>query len=99
MNGDFWSNHSWITSRGREIRRNARVVGLHYHCRNCARNFLFEPASGEIFAIRIGAMRFDRLADEVNARWLNEPCPGQVLESDLLDRKKYRAQQANIGHF
>ena len=99
MNGEPWSTHVWIASRGREIRRDARFIGFHYHCRACARNFLMVPSSGEIFAIRIGAMRFDRLSDEVNARWLNEPCPGQVLSSNFSDQKKHPGQFSNFRRF
>jgi hypothetical protein len=46
-------------------------------------------SSGARHAAYASVLYFYRLDDEVTERWLNEPCPGERLQSDSDDREKW----------
>jgi hypothetical protein len=46
--------------------------------------------SAEQYAVNASSFDFERLADEVSSRWLNEPCPKKPLDSDAQDRLKVK---------
>ena len=77
-----WKSHAWI-ARQLELEPGAPLV--QHICANCGRNFVEEIKTGKLYAVHVGAIRFDRLSAETTARWLATPCPGRRLESDKAD--------------
>ena len=85
--------HRWIGSSSGRIVTIAGKPHQHLFCVTCGRNFITDPASGEQYAVYVGALRFYRLADEVTERWCGENCPGQHLSSDDADNETRQATQ------
>jgi hypothetical protein len=86
---DFWSAHKCIPAEGRLVQIRGRAF-KHCRCEECSRDFVEDVESGDQYAVNPSTFDFDRLADDVNTRWLSEPCPKKVLESDNQDRLKLR---------
>jgi hypothetical protein len=83
---DSWSTHQWVTSDHRHLNIRGQWVRQHF-CVACERDFVELVESGQRHAVYTSAFDFERLPDEVSARWLREPCPGKPTESDEQDRK------------
>jgi hypothetical protein len=81
---EFWDTHLWV-SRTVEIEHGCPLI--QQICRSCGRNFVDEIHSGERYAVHVAVFKFDRLADEVTARWLCEPCPRARMRSDEIDER------------
>ena len=81
----FWLSHKWISTRGRSLDIKGKSL-RHFKCRHCRRDFVEEAVSGERYAVHVSIFDFDRLADEVSARWLNQPCLHTAPRSDDDDR-------------
>ena len=81
VNTAIGTGHAWVI---RELRLNDDPL-IQHTCPRCGRNFVDEVRTGARYAVHVGAMRFDRLSDEVTARWLVNSCPGERLESDQAD--------------
>ena len=79
-----WNSHEWIT-RNLEIDPGRPLV--HRTCAQCGRDFVDDLSSIERYAASVSSLRFIRLANEVNARWLQQPCPHTNLRTDDDDRK------------
>jgi hypothetical protein len=77
-----WSSHAWNI---RELELDASGLLIQHTCADCGRNFVEELRTGEFYAVHVGATRFDRLSDEITARWLVNFCPRERLESDQAD--------------
>jgi hypothetical protein len=86
---DFWSRHKCIPPEGRLVDVRGKAF-RHCLCTQCGRDFVEEVESAEQYAVNVSAFDFDRLADDVSDRWLNEPCPKRRLGSDAHDRLKLR---------
>lgn len=82
--GEFWKTHEWYERR---LELEPGRPQLHRHCRRCGRDIVEDLWSNEHYAAYPTIFHFERLAAEVTARWLYEPCPGRPLESDANDRK------------
>lgn len=78
-----WSTHRWLGSGGRALDLGGQLK-TEYVCINCKRHFVRIDQTGELFAAYPTVLDFDRLAQDVTERWLNEPCPGREQESDVL---------------
>jgi hypothetical protein len=76
-----WSSHIWNCRR----LKFQGVPLVHYACRDCGRNFVDDLLLNVRYAVHVGVMRFDRLADETTERWLSADCPGERLKSDRAD--------------
>jgi hypothetical protein len=65
----------------------------HFRCTSCGRDFgqELDGRRGEWRAIYVGVLRVELLADSVNAKWLEKPCPKQLVPSDNDDRAARRA--------
>jgi hypothetical protein len=87
-NDDAWNSHDW-TRRRIEIEPGKPL--LHHRCTRCRRDFVEEVSSGERYAVHVSAFRFDRLSDEITARWLSEPCPKSQTASDEDDRTRFHS--------
>ena len=83
---DSWLTHKWLPPEGRSLDINGKSITQHF-CAACKRDFVEDASSGERYAVHALVLDFTRLADEVNARWLTDPCPGMPLPSDEQDRK------------
>jgi hypothetical protein len=79
-----WNSHAWSTRR---LELSSEFPLLQQMCRKCDRNFIDELESGARYAVHVGVTRFARLSEEVTARWLADPCPGEPLKSDDADLK------------
>jgi hypothetical protein len=95
-NDPTWNSHEWET---RSVQAESRVPSIQYTCRNCARQFLEEEATGARYAVHVGIKHFDRLSDEVTGRWLSEGCLGECVEGDFDDAKTrfYSGQNLRKG--
>lgn len=88
---DPWLTHRWLIKEGRRVTDGrGRSLTLRF-CFQCGRHFIEDPIDNERYAVSISLLDFDRLADEVSARWLNEPCPGYRPASDSELRKMRHA--------
>src|SRR3979490_3449298 len=77
-----WKSHAWI-ARQLEFVPGAPLI--QHICANCGRNFVEEIRTGDLYAVQVGVIRFNRLSEEVTARWLAASCPGHRLENDKTD--------------
>lgn len=77
-----WDSHAWFI---RELELEPGAPLMHHVCRDCGRNFVVEFRTGELYAVHVGALRFDRLSADTTARWLADFCLGQWLISDQAD--------------
>ena len=82
-NLDPWNTHDWF-DRPLEIDRGEKV--MQFVCRKCGRGFI-NDVTGRRYAIHASVFAVYRLADEVTARWLFEPCPTTRQTSDQNDEK------------
>ncbi len=82
---DFWATHQCIPAEGRLVNVGGRSY-RHCRCEKCGRDFVEDAQSGEQYAVNVSVFGFDRLAEEVNRRWLDQPCPQRPLASDETDR-------------
>jgi hypothetical protein len=87
---DSWHSHDWIKKSGQRFRDANGRQKIHCHCRKCGRDFLRDPDTDEIVAIHIGAMRYDRLDDEITNQWLYGICPGDRVGEDEAARKRIK---------
>ena len=71
----------------RTLELDPEITLIQHSCRSCGRNFVDEMRRGNLYAVHLGAARFNRLSDETTNRWLAEPCPGKPLPSDATDLK------------
>jgi hypothetical protein len=81
-NTSAWDSHQWLT---RQVELAAGIHADQYTCHTCGRHFIIEKPSEITYAVHIGLHRFDRLPDEVTARWFEEFCPQQTVASDIED--------------
>jgi hypothetical protein len=88
-----WTTHNWFTRQPREIEIEGRLL-LQLKCRKCLRDFVKDE---KWRAVHVTALRFQLLDDEVNSRWLVQPCPGSPLLSDDEDRRKIRIPPRDPG--
>jgi hypothetical protein len=82
---DSWSSHAWLPPQGRPL----EIKGLtlqHFQCEFCRRDFVEKMESGERYAVKVLAFGFDRLSDQVTARWMRTPCPHYPPVDDDEDR-------------
>jgi hypothetical protein len=85
-------SHDWETG---QIEIKPGVQATQQTRRRCSRHFIDEHANGALYAVHVGMLQFDRLAEEVTERWLAQACPGRRLESDLVDLEdRYREGQS-----
>lgn len=85
-NDDAWNSHDW-TRRRIEIEPGKPL--LHHRCTRCRRDIVEEVSTGERYAVHVSAFRFDRLSDEITARWLIETCAKSQPASDDDDRTRF----------
>jgi hypothetical protein len=81
-----WQTHQW-SCRRLELEPGKPLV--HYKCAKCHRDIVDDLTSDERYAVHVSPLRFNRLANEVCDRWLEEPCPAVAQPSDDLDRTTY----------
>ncbi|MDO8433190.1 MAG: hypothetical protein Q7S58_12345 [Candidatus Binatus sp.] len=81
---DPWNTHEWYNRR---LEIQPGKPQMQRYCIRCGRNFVDDLWCDERYAAHAAIFHFERLADEVTARWLIEPCPGTHLPSDDDDRK------------
>jgi len=77
---DPWLTHKWLPPEGRPLAINGKSITQHFYVA-CKREFVEDTSAGERYAVHALVLDFTRLADEVNARWLTEPCPGMPVPS------------------
>jgi hypothetical protein len=76
--------HVW-SEMPHQILQDGRTIA-HQRCIRCARDFGFELDGSGWHAVYVGMFRVERLDEKVNARWLSEECPNQMLPADDVDR-------------
>jgi hypothetical protein len=94
MSDAAWSSHRWLLPQPRRLEVESGEPVLQRHCVQCGRDFITDVSLGRRYAVFVSATSFHRLADEVTARWLREPCLGKRPTSDDEDRNKRIAQFA-----
>jgi hypothetical protein len=57
----------------------------------CGRDFAREVTSPEWQAAYLGAFRIEFLAGNVTDLWVNQECPGQILETDIEHHRTRRS--------
>ena len=86
---NFWSAHKCVPAEGRLVHVRGQDF-RHCRCEDCGRDFVENVESGEQYAVNTSTFDFERLADEVSSRWLNEPCPKKRMDGDAQDRLKVK---------
>jgi len=81
---DSWNSHEWYNRR---LEIQPGRPQMQRYCIRCGRNFVDDLWSDQRYAAHAAIFHFNRLSDEVTARWLIESCPGEHLPSDEVDRK------------
>jgi hypothetical protein len=66
----------------------------HRHCQNCGRDFASEKGSERWTAVYVGAFAFSPLEEDVNLRWLAEPCPGYRIPEDSNENRSRKLDGA-----
>jgi hypothetical protein len=89
-----WQTHKWTEPDGRRVEIERGKPLTQRYCQKCGRTFVEDHASKERYAVHVSAIFFKRLIDDVNQRWLSAPCPGQKLETDSDDEKKWSGQDS-----
>jgi hypothetical protein len=87
MDSHVWSDDE---SAPHQINQDGKVI-LHRRCMVCGRDFAREVTSSEWQAAHLGAFRIEVLAESVTERWVNQKCPGQILEADIEQRRLRRS--------
>lgn len=82
------SDHRWFQDKPRRLELESGETVLQRRCIICGRDFLIYQSSGDPWAVYVSAFSFHRLSEQVEQRWLSEPCPGKRLPSDVDDRTK-----------
>ena len=59
---------------------------FHRQCHACRRDFVRTAGTHHWNAAYVGVFSIEILPDEINQRWLSEPCPGERCASDEADR-------------
>ena len=72
---DPWLTHKWLPPEGRHFDINGKSITQHFYVVG-KWEFVEDTSSGERSAVHVIVHDFTRLAEEVNARWLTEPCAG-----------------------
>jgi hypothetical protein len=86
LHSHVWSDDE---SAPHQINQDGKVI-LHRRCTGCGRDFAREVISSEWQAARLGAFRIEFLAKSVTEIWVNQECPGQILETDIEQRRVRR---------
>jgi hypothetical protein len=87
MDSHVWSDDE---SAPHQINQDGKVI-LHRRCMVCGRDFAREVTSSEWQAAHLGAFRIEFLAESVTEIWVNQECPGQILEADIEQRRLRRS--------
>jgi hypothetical protein len=74
-----WESQEWMS---RKLELDLGVPLVHHRWRRCRRNFVDELRTEQRYAVYVGAVNFDRLANEVSVRWLADQCPGAQLKAN-----------------
>jgi hypothetical protein len=82
-------DHRWYERREPHLKIETGAAVVQHHCGRCGRDIVTVLSSGARHAVYASVLCFYRLDDEVTERWLNEPCPGERLQSDSDDREKW----------
>ena len=89
-NGHAWDTHKWSEPDGRRIEIERGRPLTQRNCQRCGRSFVEDHSSEERYAVHVSALFFKRLIDDVNQQWLSTPCPGEKLDTDIQDEKKWK---------
>jgi hypothetical protein len=81
-------DHRWEERTDPHLKIESGAAVVHHHCGRCGRDIVTVQESGALYAVYTSTFCFHRLDDEVTARWLSEPCPGEHLTGDGDDRKR-----------
>ena len=77
------------------IHQDGRTV-YHHRCVLCGRDFGQGLNGGGWHAIYVGILRIEMLAENVDARWMGDDCPGEPLwDQDQEDRATRRVQMSS----
>src|SRR5690348_6131698 len=90
--GRYSRRHDWIEIAEPHLKVETGESVTQQHCHRCGRDIVTVRSSRERHAAVPSIFFFYCLDEEVTARWLREPSPGERLESDDEDRKKLRAR-------
>ena len=89
--------HSFPTNERRVVLNGMAM--FHNHCRACGRDFVRAGGTHHWNAAYIGVFSIEVLTDDVNQRWLSEPCPGErcaMDEADRLLRKNFAGKRREL---
>jgi hypothetical protein len=67
---------------------------VHRHCLWCSRDFVMRRGSAQWDAVHVGIFAFSRLEDDVNHRWLSEPCPRRELPEDRNELRALKFERS-----
>jgi hypothetical protein len=70
-----WESHEWMS---RKFELDLGVSPVHHTCRRCRRNFVDEFRIGQRYAVYVGAVNFDRLANGVTSAGLQIHVPANI---------------------
>ena len=87
MSNRLPDGHTWSH---REVHFKGRTY-CHRHCQNCGRDFAMQKGAEEWTAVYVGIFDFAPLEQDVNFRWLSEPCPGHRMPEDRNENRCRRA--------
>jgi hypothetical protein len=88
-------DHRWYERRELHLKIESGAPVVQHHCGRCGRDIVTVLSSGARHAVYASVLCFYRLDDEVTERWLNEPCPGERLQSDGDDRERFLDRKAS----
>ena len=88
-------DHRWYERRELHLKIESGASVVQHHCGRCGRDIVTVLSSGARHAVYASVLCFYRLDDEVTERWLNEPCPGERLQSDGDDRERFLDRKAS----
>ena len=83
MSNRLSDGHAWSH---RELDFQGRAYS-HRHCQSCGRDFATEKGMEHWTAVYVGTFDFTPLDEEVNLRWLSEPCPGHRMTEDRNENR------------
>jgi len=85
---DLLNTHRW-SENPRQFTQNGKTIILR-QCARCRRDFALGLDGASWNAVHLGVFKVVVLAEDVNDRWLHEPCPEERSPLDDVDRGRSR---------
>ena len=69
----------------------------HRHCQTCGRDFASQKGTDDWNAVYVGTFDFTPLEEDVNLRWLAEPCPERRMPEDQNENRCRKSAVPEAG--